>query len=61
MDLPIKGVGFYFPFKLPMRSATIYLYNKLGKQKSNLNVGHLSQALELTSEGDTTMEEQKIT
>tara|TARA_R110002094_G_scaffold207_4_gene1198 strand:+ start:123 stop:947 length:825 start_codon:yes stop_codon:yes gene_type:complete len=43
-----------------MRSATIFLYNKLGKQKSNLNVGHLSQALELTSEGDTTVEEQKI-
>jgi gliding motility-associated protein GldE len=43
-----------------MRSGTIYLYNKLGKQKSNLSVDHLSQALELTSEGDTTREEQKI-
>lgn len=43
-----------------MRSVTIFLYNKLGKQKSNLSVDHLSQALELTSEGDTTKEEQKI-
>jgi gliding motility-associated protein GldE len=43
-----------------MRSATIFIYNRLGKQKSNLSVDHLSQALELTSEGDTTKEEQKI-
>jgi putative hemolysin len=32
----------------------------LGKEKSSLSVDHLSQALELTSEGDTTKEEQKI-
>lgn len=61
MAFPLKVLDFLFsPLSLPMRSATIFLYNKLGKQKSNLNVGHLSQALELTSEGDTTMEEQKI-
>ena len=61
MTFPLKVLDFLFsPLSLPMRSATIFLYNKLGKQKSNLNVGHLSQALELTSEGDTTMEEQKI-
>ena len=61
MTFPLKVLDFLFsPLSLPMRSATIYLYNKLGKQKSNLNVGHLSQALELTSEGDTTVEEQKI-
>ncbi|RAJ13783.1 gliding motility-associated protein GldE [Arenibacter echinorum] len=61
MAFPLKVLDFLFsPLSLPMRSATIYLYNKLGKQKSSLNVGHLSQALELTSEGDTTMEEQKI-
>lgn len=61
MTFPLKVLDFLFsPLSLPMRSATIYIYNKLGKQKSNLNVGHLSQALELTSEGDTTMEEQKI-
>ena len=61
MAFPLKVLDFLFsPLSLPMRSATIFLYNKLGKQKSNLNVGHLSQALELTSEGDTTVEEQKI-
>ncbi|MCK0188767.1 gliding motility-associated protein GldE [Arenibacter sp. F20364] len=61
MTFPLKVLDFVFsPLSLPMRSATIFLYNKLGKQKSNLNVGHLSQALELTSEGDTTIEEQKI-
>ena len=61
MAFPLKVLDFLFsPLSLPMRSATIFLYNKLGRQKSNLNVGHLSQALELTSEGDTTMEEQKI-
>tara|TARA_Y100001935_G_C17199146_1_gene454135 strand:- start:96 stop:926 length:831 start_codon:yes stop_codon:yes gene_type:complete len=45
---------------MPMRSATIFLQDKLGRQKSNFGVDHLSQALELTSEGDTTKEEQKI-
>ncbi len=43
-----------------MRLGTIFLNNKLGKQKSGLSVDHLSQALELASEGDTTKEEQKI-
>lgn len=43
-----------------MRAGTIQLYKRLGKQKSSLSVDHLSQALELTSEGDTTREEQKI-
>lgn len=48
------------PLSTPMRSATLYLHDKLGKQKSNLSVDQLSQALELTSEEDTTKEEQKI-
>jgi gliding motility-associated protein GldE len=48
------------PISLPMRSITIAMHNKLGKQKSNLNVNQLSQALELASEEDTTKEEQKI-
>ncbi|WP_299531010.1 gliding motility-associated protein GldE [Ulvibacterium sp.] len=61
MAYPLKTLDFLFsPLSLPMRSGTIFLYNKLGKQKSNLSVDHLSQALELTSEGDTTKEEQKI-
>ena len=48
------------PLSVPMRSATIYLENKFGRQKSNISVDQLSQALELTSEEDTTQEEQKI-
>ncbi|MFH4966781.1 gliding motility-associated protein GldE [Gaetbulibacter sp. M240] len=48
------------PVSLPMRSTTLAIHNKLGKQKSNLSVDQLSQALELTSEEDTTMEEHKI-
>lgn len=61
MSYPLKVLDFIFsPLSLPMQSVTIFLYNKLGKEKSNLSVDHLSQALELTSEGDTTREEQKI-
>ena len=61
MTYPLKVLDLIFsPLSMPMRSATIYMYNKFGKQKSSLSVGHLSQALELTSEGDTTVEEQKI-
>lgn len=47
------------PISLPMRSATIFLHNRYGKQKSNISVDHLSQALELSNR-DTTQEEQKI-
>ncbi|MBG6110555.1 gliding motility-associated protein GldE [Flavobacterium sp. CG_23.5] len=48
------------PLSLPMRSATIYLHNKLGKQKTNFSVNQLSQALELTDSDETSTEEQKI-
>lgn len=61
MAYPIKFLDFVLtPLSGPMRSASILMYEKLGKRKSNLSVDHLSQALELTSEGDTTKEEQKI-
>jgi gliding motility-associated protein GldE len=43
-----------------MRAITLGIHNGLGKQKSNISVDQLSQALELTSEDDTTQEEQKI-
>lgn len=48
------------PISLPMRAVTVFLQEKLGKQKSNISVDQLSQALELTSTEDTTSEEQKI-
>ncbi len=61
MAYPIKVLDFVFtPLSMPLRNSSKWLYNKLGRQKSNLSVDHLSQALELTSEGDTTKEEQKI-
>ncbi|MCG2460203.1 gliding motility-associated protein GldE [Flavobacteriaceae bacterium F89] len=61
MAYPLKVMDFLFsPLSMPMRSATLFLHKRLGKQKSGLSVDQLSQALELTSEGDTTKEEQKI-
>ncbi|GGD52094.1 gliding motility-associated protein GldE [Muriicola marianensis] len=61
MAFPLKGLDILLtPLSSPMRSLTIFLFNKFGRQRSNLSVDHLSQALELTSEGDTTKEEQKI-
>ncbi len=48
------------PISLPMRKVTIYLHNKLGKQKTNFSVDQLSQALELTDTEETSTEEQKI-
>ena len=47
-------------FSIPMRQVTLLIHKRLGKQKSALSVDQLSQALELTSEEDTTKEEQKI-
>ncbi|RUT71023.1 gliding motility-associated protein GldE [Flavobacterium cupreum] len=48
------------PVSLPMRSLTLYLQNKLGKQKNNFSINQLSQALELTDSEGTSSEEQKI-
>lgn len=48
------------PVSLPMQRATSVIHKRLRKQKMNLSVDQLSQALELTSEEDTTQEEQKI-
>lgn len=48
------------PISIPMRNATVFLHNKLGKQKTNFSVDQLSQALELTSSEETSSDEQKI-
>ncbi len=45
---------------VPMQMGTSFLEDKLEKTKSNLNVDRLSQALELTSDEETTDEEQKM-
>jgi len=61
MAYPLKALDVLFsPLSLPMQGITLAIHNKLGKQKSNISVDQLSQALELTSEEDTTKEEQKI-
>jgi len=61
MAYPLKVLDVLLsPLSLPMRSITIAIHGKLGKQKSNLSVDQLSQALELTSKEDTTREEHKI-
>ena len=61
MAYPLRVLDFIIsPLSLPMRRITIAMHNKLGKQKSNINVNYLSQALELASEQDTTKEEHKI-
>jgi gliding motility-associated protein GldE len=51
---------FLSPISLPMRAVTVFLHEKLAKQKSNISVDQLSQALELTSSDDTSSDEQKI-
>lgn len=48
------------PISLPMRAVSVFLHDKLGRQKSNISVDQLSQALEMTSTDDTTFDEQKI-
>ncbi|MGB3606018.1 gliding motility-associated protein GldE [Psychroserpens sp.] len=61
MAVPLRVLDVIFsPISLPMRHVTLSIHSKLGKQKSNLSVDQLSQALELTSDGDTTVEEHKI-
>lgn len=61
MAYPLKALDVFFsPFSVPMQAITKRIHSKLGKQKSKLSVDHLSQALELTSEDDTTKEEHKI-
>ncbi|MFI0490810.1 gliding motility-associated protein GldE [Flavobacterium sp.] len=58
---PLAGLDIVLsPISLPMRKITIYLHNKLGKQKTNFSVDQLSQALELTDTEETSTEEQKI-
>jgi len=61
MSYPLKVLDVVFsPISMPMQGVTVAIHDKLGKQKSNISVDQLSQALELASDGDTTKEEQKI-
>ena len=48
------------PFSLPLISLTKWIEKKLGSKVTNFSVETLSQALELTSQGATSKDEQKI-
>ncbi|APY08675.1 magnesium/cobalt efflux protein [Winogradskyella sp. J14-2] len=61
MARPLKVLDVVFsPISLPMRYTTLKIQERFGKQRSNLSVDQLSQALELTNDQDTTQEEQKL-
>jgi gliding motility-associated protein GldE len=57
----IKSVNVLLtPFSSPLIFITKFIEKKLGNKNSSFSVETLSQALELTSEGATTKDEQKI-
>lgn len=61
MAYPINFLDTLFsPLSIPMRAVTLFIHERLGKQRSFISIDHLSQALELTRDEDTTQEEQKI-
>ncbi|MGB7785594.1 MAG: gliding motility-associated protein GldE [Salinimicrobium sp.] len=61
MAYPLNVLDRVFsPLSVPMRHMTLFIHERLGNQKAGLSVDQLSQALELTSQHDTTKEEQKI-
>jgi gliding motility-associated protein GldE len=61
MAYPLNFLDTVFsPLSTPMRAVTLYIQDKFGRKRSFISIDHLSQALELTSEEDTTREEQKI-
>ena len=45
---------------VPMQNSTVWLENRLSKRTSSISVDHLSQALELASDSDTSNEEKRI-
>lgn len=62
MAQPVYALDQYVFFGLtyPMSYMTFVLQKRLGKTTSNISVDHLSQALEMTDESETTKDEQKI-
>ncbi len=61
MAYPMRFLDVVFtPISMPMREVTLFIQGRFSKQKANLSIDQLSQALELTSEEDTSVEEQKI-
>jgi len=61
MAYPLKTLETILtPLSVPMQSVIKIIERKFGNKKTNLSVDHLSQALELASDEDTTLEEHKI-
>ncbi len=61
MAYPLNVLDKLFsPLSIPMRAVTIGIHQRLGNKSHGLSVDQLSQALELTSQHDTTKEEQQI-
>ncbi len=61
MVIPIKILNVLLsPLSIPLLSLTSIVEKRLGKKNSDFSVKTLSQALELTSEENTTQQEQKI-
>ncbi|MFN4761842.1 gliding motility-associated protein GldE [Gillisia sp. Q332] len=61
MAYPLNVLDTLFaPLSIPMRSITLFIHERLGKQRSYISIDQLSQALELTREEETSHEEQKI-
>ena len=62
LSRPIKVLDQYLLFFMtsPMSKMTRFLEKKLGSRNNDFSVDQLSQALELTSDNETTKEEQKI-
>lgn len=59
--IPISALNnLLSPISVPMRNGILFIEKKLNVQKGNFSVDQLSQALELTSQTDTTDGEQKI-
>lgn len=50
----------FSPLSIPMYKITSWMHKKFNRKISTISVGQLSQALELTSEEETTHEEKKI-
>ena len=61
MAKPIRFLSILLtPLSYPLTNLTGFIEKRLGNKNSNFSVETLSQALELTSEGATTKDEQKI-
>ncbi|MGM0635746.1 MAG: gliding motility-associated protein GldE [Bacteroidota bacterium] len=61
MALPLLALDKVLtPITIPMRNMTRGIEKSLGKQKPNLSIDQLSQALELTRDEETSKDEKKI-